>query len=109
MKGSDGKPFDMSTILKQAYLPKETEKWVEVLKNEDVFGLRRLLKKQRQDLPSKYKRLFMASDEKLMILLHYMRSEYPFFTKQEKERSENFLKIKDMEARGEVFDPGKLH
>lgn len=109
MQDKEGKPIDLGKVIQSAYLPKETERWVSVLRKEDVFGLRRLLKKQRHELPTKYKKLFRASDDKLRILLHYMRSEYPFFTKEEKERSKNFLKIKDMEARGESFDPGKLH
>lgn len=96
-------------IAQQQYLPGDTSKWVECLKKEDIFGLRRLLKKERKNLSNQYKKLYRAPNEKMEILLHFMRVSYPFFTKKEKQRSENFLKLKQREADGKDIYNRKRH
>lgn len=95
-------------MTQEALLPGETQQWVKALREENLFKFRKLLKKERSKLPDKYKRLYLADDSKLEIALHYLRTIYPFFTKEEKNRSKGFLHLKELESQG--IDPlQKIH
>lgn len=96
-------------IVQGMQLPGETEKWVKCLKEENVFLFRKLLKKERPRLPSKYKKLYRAPDEKLEIALHHLRTVYPFFSKAEKDRSWKFLELKELQLNGGDPLNNKIH
>ena len=75
-------------------LPKDTNDWVLALRNKDISKVKKFLKNERKDLPTRYKRLYRESDDKILTLIHYMRTQYPFFSSQEKRESQLFLQFK---------------
>lgn len=94
----------INKLVENAYqsmiLPEDTQKWVDALREKNLNKLRKLLKKNRDSLPPKFRRLYMDDDAKLEILLHFLRISYPFFTKAEREDSQKFLRLKDLQAKG---------
>lgn len=97
------------TISNNMYFPEKTQEWINALRSLNSQATRRLLKKTRTTLPKKYRRLWKAPDEKIEILMHYMRTKYPMFSAEEKKLSANFIFLKNRIANG--FDPmkDKLH
>lgn len=81
-------------------LPEDTNNWVAALKTKDISKVKKFLKSERKTLPTQYKRLYRESDDKILTLIHYMRTKYPFFTPQEKRESELFLQFKDYDSKG---------
>ena len=93
----------------KVHLPFETQQSVKVLRELNIFGFRKLLKKERQNLPSKYKRLYREADDKLLLAMHYLRTVYPFFTKEERALSEKFIELQQQLADGIDPTANKIH
>lgn len=91
------------------HFPEKTQEWITALRTLNFNSVRRLLKKTRHTLPSKYRKLYKADDDKIEILAHYMRTQYPMFTASEKKESQAFIFLKNRIANG--YDPmkDKLH
>ena len=87
-------------IAKNVKLPGNTQEWVEVLRNLDIFRARRLLKKERSTLPAKYKKLYRQDDSVVLKALHTMRLQAPFFSEQEKRKSQLFLEFEQAKEQG---------
>jgi hypothetical protein len=91
------------------HLPFETQRCIKLLRELNIFGFRKLLKTERQNLPSKYKRLYKDSDDKLLLAMHYLRTVYPFFTKEERSLSEKYIDLQQQLADGIDPTANKIH
>lgn len=90
-------------------IPVNTKVWIDCLKKEDIPTLRKLLKKERANLPSKFKRLYKETGDKLENLLHFMRTKYPYFTDKEVHRSKKLLELKQKQLDFIDITATKLH
>lgn len=80
-------------IAKNTKLPPYTLKSVYILKELNLTKFRKLLKKERANLPPKFKKLYRADEAKLTRAMHYLRTVYPYFSKEEVLFSQNFLSL----------------
>ena len=87
-------------VAKNVALPANAQEWVNALRSKDVFKVRKLLKKERQNLPSKYKKLYRQEDDKVLLAIHTMRLQSPFFTDQEKRESQLYTEVAQAKADG---------
>ena len=87
-------------IAQNVALPGDAQTWVDALRTKDIFKVRKLLKKERQNLPTQYKKLYRDSDDKVLLAIHTMRTQAPFFTPQEKKESQLFIEFAQAKADG---------
>ena len=95
--------------LQELYLPKNTQDWVDALRAVNIPKIRKLFKKTRDDLPKKYSRLYLESDDKLMLLCHFMRTQYPWFSPEEKKLSQSYINMQQKVADGMTPWDYKIH
>lgn len=88
-------------ITENMQYPAFTRDWITVCKDLNVSKIRRLLKKERSKLPPQYKRLYQEPDDKLLLMMHFLRTQYPFFTAQEVGLSHRFIQLQQQIADGD--------
>jgi len=97
------------SAVERLHLPGDTQEWVDALRSLNIFKFRKLMKEQRDKLPAKYRKLYRADDSKLEIAMHYLRTQYSFFTQKERNQSEGFIQLKQDEADGLDILETKFH
>jgi len=81
--------------LTSIYLTKENEKWINVLESEDIFKLRKLLKKEKNSLPPSHRRLYLRSDNDLKEFMYTLILSAPGLTHL-KSKARNYLRSKKL-------------
>ena len=87
-------------IAQQVMLPGDTQEWVNAIRALDIVKVRRLLKKERKNFPTQYKRLYRDSDNKILRFMHFMITQFPMFTPAEKKSSTLFLEFEQAKEDG---------
>ena len=87
-------------IAKNVALPADAQEWVNALRGMDLVAIRKLLKAERKNLPTKHKRLYRDTDQQLLRAVHAMRTQSPFFTDREKTTSRRYLSAEQSKEDG---------
>jgi hypothetical protein len=80
--------------LQNIFITDENRKWIETLKAENIFKLRKLLKKERDRLPNQYRRLYLADEEKLTDFMYTLILYGPGLTHL-KAKARNYFRAKN--------------